>query len=30
MLTHDDRRLVVADYFLVEDMFPGQPWQGPA
>jgi selenium-binding protein 1 len=22
MLTHDDRRLVVADYFLVEDMFP--------
>jgi selenium-binding protein 1 len=22
MLTHDDRRLVVTDYFLVEDMFP--------
>jgi selenium-binding protein 1 len=22
MLTHDDNRLVVADYFLVEDMFP--------
>ena len=22
MLTHDDQRLVVADYFLVEDMFP--------
>ena len=22
MLTHDNRRLVVADYFLVEDMFP--------
>src|SRR5262249_29993398 len=22
MLTHDDKRLVVADYFLVEDMFP--------
>jgi 56kDa selenium binding protein (SBP56) len=22
MLTHDDRRLVVADYFLVQDMFP--------
>jgi hypothetical protein len=22
MLTHDDRRLVVADYFLVEDIFP--------
>jgi selenium-binding protein 1 len=21
-LTHDDRRLVVADYFLVEDMYP--------
>jgi selenium-binding protein 1 len=22
MLTHDDQRLIVADYFLVEDMFP--------
>jgi selenium-binding protein 1 len=22
MLTHDDKRLVVTDYFLVEDMFP--------
>jgi selenium-binding protein 1 len=22
MLTHDDRRLVVSDYFLVEDMYP--------
>jgi selenium-binding protein 1 len=22
MLTHDDRRLVVADYFLVQDLFP--------
>ena len=22
MLTHDDQRLVVADYFLVQDMFP--------